>query len=131
MQQFMYPKCCIMSHPFLSCPTDPIYVHPSPQNNIPALNTSLDLVCDDDSMSGLLLDPSKIVLWYKDGQKMSLNKNNASLHFDSLLPSDGGIYQCEASVSRQTSVFSRDYLLSCKYSMTQMNVNVHILTRTF
>lgn len=120
-----------MSRPFLSCPTDPIFVHPSRQNTLPALNTPLDLVCDDDSRSGLLSDPSKRVLWYKDGQKMSLDKKNASLHFDSLLPSDGGLYQCVASVSRQTRVFSRGYLLNCKYSMTQMNVNVHILTQTF
>ncbi|TWW78979.1 hypothetical protein D4764_10G0000090 [Takifugu flavidus] len=92
--------------------TNPISVQPSPQNTFPALNLSLDLECHDDSGSGLLSDPSQLVLWYKDGQEMMLDKQNGSLHFDSLLPSDGGFYQCEAFVSRQTSVFSRGYLLS-------------------
>lgn len=106
-------------------------MQPTSQNTLPALNTSLDLVCDDDNRLGLLSDPSKLVLWYKDGQTMSPDIKNASLHFDSLLPSDGGLYQCEVSASRQTSVFSRGYLLSCKYSVTQVNVNVHRLTQTF
>lgn len=45
------------------------------------------------------------------------------------LPSDGGFYQRESSVSKQTSVLSRGDLLSCKYSKTRMTLNVPTLPR--
>lgn len=111
---------------FIWCPsvTDRVSVQISPPNTVPSLNQSLDLVCHD-SRSGHLSGPSHLVVWYKDGQKLILRENmqllhNTSLHFDSLLPSDGGFYQCETNVpsGQQTRVFSLGYLLSCKYSVS-------------
>lgn len=66
-----------MSRPFLFDLTDPFSMQPSLPNTVQTLNLSLDPVCHDDSRSGLLSDPSKLVLWYKDGWKMMLDKNNA------------------------------------------------------
>ncbi|XP_059195084.1 carcinoembryonic antigen-related cell adhesion molecule 20-like [Centropristis striata] len=90
-----------------------VSVQISPPNNIPSLNQTLDLVCDGAPLGGL----SHQVVWYKDGQKVTLRENmqllqnNLSLHFDSLLPSDAGFYMCETRVE-QTGVFSLGYLLS-------------------
>ncbi|XP_044064760.1 uncharacterized protein LOC122881987 [Siniperca chuatsi] len=98
-----------------------VSVQISPSNAVPTLKQPLDLVCHE-ATSGVLSGPSHLVnqvVWYKDGQKVTLRENmqllqNTSLHFDSLLPSDAGFYQCETSVStvQQTSVFSLGYLLS-------------------
>ena len=101
---------------------DRLVVQISPPNTVPSLNKSVDLVCHD-AAAGHLSGPSHQVVWYKDGQKVTLRGNmqllhNTSLHFVSLLPSDAGFYQCETSVpsQQQTRVFSLGYLLNCKYS---------------
>lgn len=78
-----------------------------------ALNRPLDLVCHDELGSGVLSDPSQL-LWYKDGEEVPLGEGEASLHFPSLLPSDGGVYNCEAVAPGRTGVFSRAFLLSCE-----------------
>nr|XP_046254311.1 uncharacterized protein LOC124064161 isoform X2 [Scatophagus argus] len=93
----------------------------SSPNTVPSLNKSLDLVCYCDTVV-YVLDPPLLVyqvVWYKDGQKVTLRENmqlpdNATLHFDSLLPSDAGFYQCEAYtiMSRRRRLFSLGYLLS-------------------
>lgn len=107
---------------FFWCPsvTDPVSVQISGPNTVASLNESLDLVCHVDTRSGPLSGPSGRVVWYKDGQKVILREkiqHDTSLHFDSLLPSDAGFYQCETYVAMgQSSVFSLGYLLSCKYS---------------
>ncbi|XP_073342139.1 uncharacterized protein [Pagrus major] len=95
-----------------------VSVQISPTNTVPSLNKSLDLVCHD-ATSFHLSGPSHQVVWYKDGQKVTLREDmqllqSTSLHFDSLLPSDAGFYQCETSVPtlQQTRVFSLGYLLS-------------------
>lgn len=99
---------------------DPVSVQIDPPNTVPSLSQSLGLVCHDETRSGL----SKLVVWYKDGQKVILREDprllhNNSLHFDSLQPSHVGFYQCETHTSEQTSVLSLGYLLSCKYSVTE------------
>ncbi|XP_076135476.1 cell adhesion molecule CEACAM1-like [Alosa pseudoharengus] len=61
--------------------------------------------------------PTIATAWFKDGQPLAtdarvlLSKNNATLAFSSLLPSDGGYYECEVANSTIT-VTSRGYLLS-------------------
>ncbi|XP_074509284.1 uncharacterized protein LOC141778753 [Sebastes fasciatus] len=91
----------------------------SPPNTVPSLNRSLDLVCHG-APSGDLSQLVNQVVWYKDGQKvtlrenMQLMQNNLTLHFNSPLPSDAGFYMCEIHVPaiQQTRVFSLGYLLS-------------------
>ncbi|KAL7392925.1 hypothetical protein ABVT39_003973 [Epinephelus coioides] len=96
-----------------------VSVQLSPRNTVPSLDRPLDLVCHG-APSG---DPSHLenqVVWYKDGQKVTLRENmqllqnNLTLHFDSPLPSDAGFYLCESSVPtlQQTRVFSLGYLLT-------------------
>lgn len=115
---------CIISFLCCSVVTDPVSVQISPLNAVPSLNQSLDLVCHD-TRSGPLSGPSQLVVWYKDGQKVILGENmqllhNTSLHFDSLLPSDAGFYQCQsyAPTEQHTGVYSLGYLLTCKYSVS-------------
>ncbi|XP_045902088.1 uncharacterized protein LOC123969033 [Micropterus dolomieu] len=95
-----------------------VSVQINPPNTLPSLNQPLELICHD-SRYGDISGPSHLVnkvVWYKDGQKVTLRENmkllhNTSLHFDSLLPSDAGFYQCETSIG-QSRVFSLGYLLS-------------------
>ncbi|KAG8009939.1 Hemicentin-1 [Nibea albiflora] len=101
---------------------NPLSVQISPLNTVPTLNQSLDLVCHDATLPSHQVNQVNQVnqvVWYKDGQKVSLRENmhllqNTSLHFDSLLPSDAGFYQCETNVAtgQQARVFSLGYLLS-------------------
>ncbi|KAI3361185.1 hypothetical protein L3Q82_013381, partial [Scortum barcoo] len=97
-------------------------VHLSPQNTLPSLNQPLDLVCHD-ATSGDHTGPSHLVnkvVWYKNGQKVTLHENirllqnNLTLHFNSLLPSDAGFYQCETFLIavQETRALSLGYLLS-------------------
>ncbi|XP_040900220.1 carcinoembryonic antigen-related cell adhesion molecule 20-like [Toxotes jaculatrix] len=94
---------------------NPVSVQISPPNTVPSRNQPLDLVCHV-AKSGELQGPIDL-LWYKDGQKVTLNENmqlqqnNHTLHFDSLLPSNAGFYHCETSL-QQTRVSSLGYLLS-------------------
>ncbi|KAI3361186.1 hypothetical protein L3Q82_013382 [Scortum barcoo] len=102
---------------------DRLSVHLSPQNTLPSLNQPLDLVCHD-ATSGDHTGPSHLVnkvVWYKNGQKVTLHENirllqnNLTLHFNSLLPSDAGFYQCETFLIavQETRALSLGYLLSC------------------
>lgn len=89
---------------------NPVSVRPSPPLTLPALGRSVSLACQG-SHRGLP------VAWFKDGQKVSpdgrinLEVHNTTLHFDSLLPSDGGFYQCEAALD-DSDVMSQGYLLN-------------------
>ncbi|KAM9724182.1 uncharacterized protein ACNS7B_019346 isoform 1-T1 [Menidia menidia] len=92
-------------------------VQVSPPNSVPSLKKSLTLVCHNAANSDPE-GPSEVV-WYKDGQRLSLHenmqlqRNNLSLHLDSLLPSNAGFYLCEThSPPLHTSIFSLGYLLS-------------------
>ncbi|KAJ8005226.1 hypothetical protein DPEC_G00144440 [Dallia pectoralis] len=93
--------------------TNPVSVRPSPALSLPVLNQSFILDCTG-SFPGLP------VLWYKDGQavapdaSLGLVKHNTSLEFNSLLTSDSGFYQCEATMATlaQSKVISLGYLLS-------------------
>ncbi|CAI5663614.1 unnamed protein product [Oreochromis niloticus] len=94
-----------------------ISVQVSPINTVPSLNQSLNLICHDARFG----DPQGLsdLVWYKDGQKVTLRENmwlqqnNLTLHFDSLLPSDAGFYQCQTYLpTSQTRVVSLGYLLS-------------------
>ncbi|XP_034144979.1 carcinoembryonic antigen-related cell adhesion molecule 20-like [Esox lucius] len=93
--------------------TNPVSVRPSPTLSLPILNQSFSLECTGSS-------PGLPVLWYQDGQtvapdvRLGLLKHNTSLHFNSLLLSDGGFYQCEATMANlaQSKVISLGYLLS-------------------
>lgn len=93
-------------------------MRPSPQLSLPVLNQSFSLDCNG-SFPGLP------VLWYKDGQvvapdaMINLLEHNTSLHFNSLLPSDGGFYQCEVTMANmaKSKVISVGYLLNCEYKM--------------
>ncbi|XP_061573160.1 carcinoembryonic antigen-related cell adhesion molecule 20-like [Cololabis saira] len=94
-----------------------MFVQTSPPNTVPSVNQPLNVVCHGAS-SGDPEGPSDLI-WYKDGQKvtlrenMQLQQNNLTLHFDSLLPSDAGFYQCETYLpTLQIHVFSLGYLLS-------------------
>ncbi|XP_034554369.1 carcinoembryonic antigen-related cell adhesion molecule 20-like [Notolabrus celidotus] len=99
---------------------NPLFVQIRPPNTVLPLNKSLDLVCRD-ATSGDLSGPSnwmnQVVSWYKDGQRVTLSENiqllqnNLTLHFNSLLPSDAGFYQCEMS-AEQLRVISLGYLLN-------------------
>ncbi|CAB1333934.1 unnamed protein product, partial [Coregonus sp. 'balchen'] len=90
-----------------------VSVRPRPQLSLPILNQSFSLDSDG-SFPGLP------VLWYKDGQvvapdaRIDVLEHNTSLHFNSLLPSDGGFYQCEASMANLSDrkVISLGYLLN-------------------
>lgn len=102
------------------CISDQMTVQISPPNTIPSLKQSLNLVCHDATFD----DPQgpSDLLWYKDGQKVTLHekmwflRNNLTLHFDSLLPSDAGFYQCQIYLPKSHArVVSLGYLLSCKY----------------
>ncbi|XP_051921233.1 carcinoembryonic antigen-related cell adhesion molecule 20-like isoform X2 [Hippocampus zosterae] len=89
---------------------NPVSVQVSPAGAVPSLNLSVDLLCHVDGAT-----PSTVV-WYKDGQKMVWLDHmhllhNATLHFDSLQPSDVGFYTCGA-VLNKSWVFSLGYLLS-------------------
>lgn len=95
-------------------------VQTSPPNTAPALNQSLNLVCHDLTSSDPE-GPSDLV-WYKDGQEVTLRENmqllqnNVTLHFDSLLASDAGFYHCETYLpTLQIRVHSLGFQLSCKY----------------
>ncbi|KAM7421163.1 hypothetical protein PAMA_015360 [Pampus argenteus] len=99
-----------------------VSVQISPARTVPSLNQSLDLVCHG-ATPGDLPGTSYLedqVVWYKDGQKvtvsekMHLLQNNLTLHFDSLLRSDAGFYQCETYLPafKQSKVFSLGYLLN-------------------
>ncbi|XP_030606669.1 carcinoembryonic antigen-related cell adhesion molecule 8-like [Archocentrus centrarchus] len=92
-------------------------VQTSPPNTLPSLNQSLNLVCHNATSD----DPQGLshVVWYIDGQKVTLRenmwllRNNLTLHFDSLLPSDAGFYQCLTYLpTSHTRVISSDYLLT-------------------
>lgn len=102
------------------CAADRVSVRISPPNAVPSLHQPLDLVCHVNTLGGL--PGQSEAVWYKDGQKLTLRENmlllqNVSLHFDSLLPSDAGFYQCETSLQalQQRSVFSLGFQLSCKH----------------
>lgn len=97
-----------------------VSVQVSPPTTIPSLNKSLDLFCRDAILKNIP-DLSSLVyevVWYKDGQQVILDnnkhQNNLTLHFDSLMPSDAGFYQCETylPILRQGRVFSRGFQLS-------------------
>ncbi|KAM4581197.1 uncharacterized protein PAE49_005805 [Odontesthes bonariensis] len=96
---------------------NPLSVQISPPNTVPSLNQSLNLVCHN-AANGDPRGPPEVV-WYKDGQRVTLRenmqllRNNLTLHFDSLLPSDAAFYHCNTDVpTLDTSVFSLGYLLS-------------------
>ncbi|XP_038140140.1 carcinoembryonic antigen-related cell adhesion molecule 20-like [Cyprinodon tularosa] len=96
---------------------NPISVRTSPPNAVPVLNQPLSLDCHD-SESRHHQNLSDIV-WYKDGQRLTLRENmqflqdNLTLHFDSLLSSDAGFYQCEIYLpTSETRVYSLGFLLS-------------------
>ncbi|XP_047217829.1 carcinoembryonic antigen-related cell adhesion molecule 20-like [Girardinichthys multiradiatus] len=96
---------------------NPVSVRISPPNITPSLNKPLSLVCQDSASKdhqGL-----SDIVWYKDGQKVTLRENmrflqnNLTLHFDSLLSSDAGFYQCEIYLqTSETRVYSMGFLLS-------------------
>lgn len=97
-----------------------VSVQVSPPTTIPSLNKSLDLLCCDATLQNIP-DLSSLVyevVWYKDGQQMILDKNKhqnkLTLHFDSLVPSDAGFYQCETYLPavRPGRVFSWGFQLS-------------------
>ncbi|XP_023187170.1 carcinoembryonic antigen-related cell adhesion molecule 20-like [Xiphophorus maculatus] len=96
---------------------NPVSVRISPPNIVPSLNQPLSLRCQDSASRGHQ-GPSDIV-WYKDGQKVTLRENmrflqnNLTLHFDSLLSSDAGFYQCDIYLpTSETKVYSLGFLLS-------------------
>ena len=67
--------------------------------------------------------PGITTVWYKDNepiaadQRIWLTENNATLAFSSLLPSDGGYYECKTLVTNSTiRVTSRGYQLSCEFT---------------
>ncbi|KAF1388151.1 hypothetical protein PFLUV_G00087240 [Perca fluviatilis] len=99
-----------------------VSVQLSPPNTVPSLNQTLDVVCHG-APSGDHSGPSRQVnqvVWYKNGQKVTLRENmqllqnNLTLHFDSTLPSDAGFYLCKTyePMVQETRVFSLGYLLS-------------------
>ncbi|KAM4567525.1 cell adhesion molecule CEACAM20-like [Fundulus diaphanus] len=96
---------------------NPVSVQLSPPNIVPSLNQPLSLVCQDsESRDHPALSD---IVWYKDGQKVAFQENmrflqnNLTLHFDSLLSSDAGFYQCEVYVPQsETRVYSLGFLLS-------------------
>lgn len=98
--------------------TDFISAKVTPPNTVPSLGRPLDLACHD-SRTPSPLSASQSVVWYKDGQEVRNMGQSATLHFESLLPSDSGLYQCEAMSGQETRVISRDYSLSGKYSEWQ------------
>ncbi|KAM6968406.1 cell adhesion molecule CEACAM20-like [Aplochiton taeniatus] len=92
---------------------NPVSVRPSTAFPIPMLGQDFSLTCQG-SHRGLP------VAWFKDGQTVSpdgemirLQEHNTTLHFNSLLPSDGGFYQCEAALD-DSDVMSQGYLLDCE-----------------
>lgn len=103
---------------------DRVSVRTGPHLTVPTLNQSLILACQGASPGGLPGPPYLVdkVVWYKDGQKVTLDErmrlmdNNATLRFDSLLPSDGGFYRCQSTMPkyRMERAFSVGYLLSSK-----------------
>lgn len=100
--------------------TDQMSVQVNPSNTVPTLNQSLTLVCLS-AGSGDPKGPADL-MWFKDGQKVTQRENvkflqnNMTLHFDSVLPSDAGFYQCQTYLpSLQTQVISLGFLLSCEY----------------
>lgn len=86
----------------------------SPKNHLPSLNQSVGLVCRGSAM-GLPVE------WYRNGGRvipcegLSLMKENTTLHFDSLQPSDAGFYQCKATMPSfyMGTASSLGYLLNC------------------
>uniref|UniRef100_A0A8C7X2B3 Ig-like domain-containing protein n=1 Tax=Oryzias sinensis TaxID=183150 RepID=A0A8C7X2B3_9TELE len=95
-------------------------VQVNPSNTVPTLNQSLNLVCLS-AGSGDPKGPADL-MWFKDGQKVTPRenvkflRNNMTLHFDSVLPSDAGFYQCQTYLpSLQTKVISLGFLLSCEF----------------
>ncbi|XP_061632351.1 lachesin-like [Phyllopteryx taeniolatus] len=94
---------------------NPVAVKISPLGAVPSLNQSVELVCHVDGPPPPT--PSREpVDWYKDGQKVVWRDHmhllhNTTLRFDSLVPSDGGFYQCEIMMSNR-HVLSLGYLLN-------------------
>ncbi|XP_061677154.1 carcinoembryonic antigen-related cell adhesion molecule 20-like [Syngnathoides biaculeatus] len=94
---------------------NPVSVKISPPGAVPSLSQSVDLVCHVDGTPPPTQSPEPVV-WYKDGQKVVWHdhmhlRHNTTLHFDSLIPSDSGFYQCETLLSNKW-VFSLGALLS-------------------
>ncbi|XP_062395017.1 carcinoembryonic antigen-related cell adhesion molecule 1-like [Sardina pilchardus] len=88
---------------------NPVSVQPTTSSD-PQEGQSFTMTCQG---SG----PTIATAWFKDGKpldtdaRMRLSEHNATLAFRSLLPSDGGYYECEVANSTIT-VTSRGYLLS-------------------
>ncbi|KAF7227047.1 uncharacterized protein [Nothobranchius furzeri] len=94
-----------------------MFVQIHPQDTIPSPDQPLNLVCGGLPSSDPE-GPSDLV-WYKDGQKVTLRenmqllRNNQTLHFESALPSDAGFYRCQTRLpTRQVKVFSLGFQLS-------------------
>ncbi|XP_077383886.1 uncharacterized protein LOC144022722 [Festucalex cinctus] len=103
---------------------NPVSVQISPPGSVPSLNRSVDLVCHVDGAPPPTSSAEPVV-WYKDGQKVIWRDHmdllrNTTLHFDSLLPSDVGFYNCEA-VLNERRVSGLGYLLSVD---TPWNVSI-------
>ncbi|XP_077431629.1 uncharacterized protein LOC144057674 [Vanacampus margaritifer] len=103
---------------------NPVSVQISPPGSVPSLNRSVDLVCHVDGAPPPTSSAQPVV-WYKDGQKVIWRDHmdlllNTTLHFDSLLASDAGFYNCEPVLNKKR-VFSLGYLLSVD---TQWNVSI-------
>ncbi|XP_061530310.1 carcinoembryonic antigen-related cell adhesion molecule 20-like [Phycodurus eques] len=103
---------------------NPVAVKLSPLGAVQSLNQSVELVCHVDGSPPP--SPSREpVDWYKDGQKVVWRdhmhlRHNTTLRFDSLVPSDGGFYQCEIMLSNR-HVLSLGYLLNVD---TPWNVSI-------
>nr|XP_057909106.1 carcinoembryonic antigen-related cell adhesion molecule 20-like [Doryrhamphus excisus] len=98
--------------------TNPVSVQISPPGSVPSLNRPLDLLCHVAGELHPTVSVQQEVRWYKDGHRLASVEN--ILHFDSLLPSDGGFYQCETLLP-QSRVLSLGYLLS----FDQWNVSIN------
>lgn len=91
--------------------TNSVLVQLVPGSVFPTLNQSFSLTCQG-SNRGLP------VLWYKDGQTLAPDPGtdlldfNTTLRFNSLLPSNGGFYQCQVSQPNGGEVFSLGYLIN-------------------
>ncbi|XP_061803420.1 uncharacterized protein [Nerophis lumbriciformis] len=110
-------QCTVLSHKTGASSTvtsivdirNPVSVQISPPGAVPSLESPLDLLCHVAARSSPTLPEENMVTWYKDGQRVASGEN--VLHFDSLLLSDGGFYQCDKALT-QTRVLSLGYLLN-------------------
>ncbi|XP_061771061.1 uncharacterized protein LOC133561650 [Nerophis ophidion] len=110
-------QCTVLSHGTGASGTvtsivdikNPVSVQISPPGAVPSLESPVDLLCHVAAPSSPTLPVERTVTWYKDGQRVASGEN--VLHFDSLLPSDGGFYQCDTALT-QSPVLSLGYLLS-------------------